>query len=695
MTHRWPDLTGIAYGGDYNPEQWPREVWAEDARLMREAGVNFVSLGMFSWALMEPAPGEFDFDWLDEILGLMGDHGIAVDLGTPTAAPPAWFYADHPDSRVVTRNGTVISNGSRGMVSHSSPAYREACLRITTQLARRYAKHPAVVMWHVHNEYGAPVGEDYSLHSTKAFRKWLQARYGTIEALNTAWGTTFWGQRYTKWEHINAPAESASVVNSSHRLDFARFTDHQLRECFIAERDAIRAYATQPITTNFMANQYWGCDLWAWAKELDVISDDHYLVAADSHPEIHLAMAADLTRSVAGGKPWFLLEHSTSAVNWQPRNTAKRRGEMARNSLAHFARGADGLGFFQWRASRYGVEKFHSAMIPHAGTQTRVWKEVVDLGRKVSTLTQAQGATVLSEVAVLWDFESFWAEDLQWGPSTDLDHRERVRAYYERLWRDGLTVDFALPSHDLSRYRLVVVPAQYMLSASDAENLSRYVKQGGTLVVSYFSAVVDEHDAVHYGGFGAPLREVLGIRIEEYLPFLEGQQASVRWSEHPGHSGGSQLETVTEVWSEDLHLTTATSAATFLDGPAAGFPAVTRNQYGEGTAWYISTRLDGPGIQHTMRQVYVDAGITAGKLPEGVEAVTRRQDDGNTFTTVINHLDRDVTVSLGRHQWTDLITGTENTESLTVEAGAVAVLRSRAPEGIFGPEAGPHRTSDT
>lgn len=695
MTRIWPALDGIAYGGDYNPEQWPREVWAEDARLMREAGVNFVSVGMFSWALMEPAPGEFDLTWLDELLELMHRHGIAVALGTPTAAPPAWFYAQHPDSRVVTRDGTVINNGSRGMVSHSSPAYREACLRITTELARRYADHPAVVMWHVHNEYGTPVGEDYSEHSARAFRQWLHGRYDTLDALNSAWGTAFWGQHYTHWEHISTPSVSASVVNPSQRLDFARFTDHQLRECFIAERDVIRAHASQPITTNFMANQHWGCDLWAWAEEVDVVSDDHYLVAADPNPEIHLAMAADLTRSTAGGRPWFLLEHSTSAVNWQPRNTAKRPGEMARNSLAHFARGADGLGFFQWRASRHGAEKFHSTMLPHAGTQTRIWREVLDLGRTVSALTDAQGSTVLSQAAVLWDFESFWAQDLQWGPSVDLDHKERVRAYYERLWRDGITVDFALPGHDLSEYRLVVVPAQYMLSVPDAENLARYVEQGGTLVVSYFSAVVDEHDAVHHGGFGAPLREVLGLHVEEYLPLLEHQQVAVHWEDRPGGAGGPAPQTSADVWQEHLHATTAQTLATFVDGPGAELPAVTRHRHGRGTAWYVSTRLDAQGLQHLMGQAYEDAGLTAARLPEGVEAVTRRHDDGTTFTTVINHLDQDLRLPLDGPACTDLLTGTEATESLDLAAGAVVVLHSTAPEGAFGRRPAPSRHTAT
>jgi len=303
----WPKVDGIAYGGDYSPEQWPREIWHEDVALMRTAGVNLVSIGIFSWALLETSEGVFDFAWLDDVIDLLHENGIRVDLGTPTAAPPAWFYAAHPDARVVTRDGVTLTHGSRGMASHSAPAYREAIVRITDALAERYANHPAVVMWHVHNEYGTPVGEDYSAHAIAAFRVWLQERYGSLAALNAAWGTAFWGQWYHAWEEISAPAASASVVNPAQRLDFARFTDDQLRECFILERDTIRRHATQPVTTNFMANQSWTTDLWAWAREVDIVADDHYLWAADREGEIGLAMAADLTRSVGAGAPWILM----------------------------------------------------------------------------------------------------------------------------------------------------------------------------------------------------------------------------------------------------------------------------------------------------------------------------------------------------------------------------------------------------
>ena len=578
-TNPWPALRGIAYGGDYTPEQWPRETWDEDVALMREAGVNLVSVGIFSWALLETSEGVFDFAWLDEL------HRPAArqrHLGRPR----------HPD-RVAAR---VVLRGPPRRARHHRATARSW---VSARAAWRRTRRPRTARRSCASRRRSPSATRSiprsccgtsttstacpSARTTPSSRcapgaSGCGERYGTLDDLNRAWGTAFWGQHYGEWEHIGAPAAAPSVVNPAQRLDFARFTDHQLRECFIAERDAIRAHASQPITTNFMANQSWTTDLWAWAREVDIVSDDHYLWAADPEGEIGLAIAADLSRSVGGGKPWILMEHSTSAVNWQPRNVAKRPGEMARNSLSHLGRGADAILFFQWRASRSGAEKFHSAMLPHAGTSSRVWREVVDLGDTLGRLDEVRGSRVVADVAILWDFESFWAQDLEWRPSEDVAHAERVRAFYERCWRDGITVDFALPGHDLSAYRLVIAPAQYLLSdggCREPHALRRAGRHARRLVLLRHRRRERRRARGRFrraaarrarrGGRGVPA----AARGRHMRRRLDGEGATYSSA---------------DVWQEHLIVDDAEVRGTYVDGPGAGMPAITRNRHGAGTA---------------------------------------------------------------------------------------------------------------
>jgi beta-galactosidase len=672
MHSRWPRLDGLAYGGEYNPEQWPEEVWEQDVALMREAGVTLVSVGIFSWGTLEPRPGEYEFGWLDQVLDLLHGAGIAVDLGTPTAAPPPWFLHRHPEARPVTRDGLVLGGGSRQAYCPSSPAYAAAAGEITRRLARRYGTHPAVVLWHVNNEYGAPLGECYCETSAAAFRAWLRDRYGELDALNDHWGATFWSNRHGDWDEIDVPRTSTSVVDPAQRLDFARFSSAALLDCFRRERDILHELSPGiPVTTNFMANNCKSVDYWRWAPEVDVISNDNYLSAEDPESRVGLAMSADLTRSLAGGGPWLLMEHSTSAVSWQPRNIAKRPGEMRRNSLAHVARGADGALFFQWRAGRIGAEKHHSAMLPQGGTGTRVWREVVALGAEIASLAELRGTVVEPDIALVWDWESWWAQELEWRPSVDLGYLERIRAWYEAALRAGLTADFAHAEADLSRYRLVVVPALYLTTERAAANMRRYVEGGGTLVVSCFSGIVDDSDRVYPGPYPGALRDVLGLTVEEWLPMRAGDRVCLTWDE-PGIS-----QPAADAWSEAVVLAGAKPVAWYADGPAAGGPAITRYDLGEGRSWYVSARTDAPTTAAVLAAACGSAGLNPpaspaqpGAWPRDLEII-RRTDGRRRFVMLINHGDTAAAVRLAGRV-------------VSVPAGDVQVITGESDSGDQG-----------
>ena len=670
----------LAYGADYNPEQWPEEVWAEDARLMREAGVNLVNLGIFAWPQLEPEPGVFDFSLLDKVIGLLAEAGVEVDLATPTAAPPNWFLTRYPHVRPVLDDGLVLGTSSRQTYCPHSPEYREACVRIADVLARRYAAHPSVTMWHVHNEYGAPTGECYCAVSAEAFRTWLRAKYHTLDALNEAWTATFWGQLYTAWEQIDTPKRTPMAdVNPAHRLDFRRFTSDTTLELYTGQRDAIKAAladagrAEIPVTTNFQLINCKSLDFWSWAREVDVAANNHYLTAEAADNHIELALTADFSRSMRRGAPWLVMEHSTGAVSWQPRNIAKRPGEMRRNTLAHIARGADGALFFQWRASRGGGEKFHSAMLPHGGTDTRIWREAVALGADLKALREIAGSRVASDVAVLWDWESWWALEQVFRPSVDLNFKERQLAYYEQLWRAHVQTDFAHPADDLSGYRLVVVPQMYLCREQWAKNLRDYVAGGGTLVVSYFSGIVDEDDAVHLGGYPGVLRELLGVTVGEFLPLRAGEQAALAANASTAAATFTSSASHGTVWTEELGLHGAEAAYRYTSGPAAGAPAVTRHRRENGTVWYVSTSPDPATLREILRAAAADAGVPFDTdTPDTLETVERRSESGARYRFLINHGSDPAPVPA---PGLDLLTGETCSTADHVPPGAVRVLR--------------------
>lgn len=667
----WNSLHGIAYGGDYNPEQWPEDVRREDIELMKEAGVNFLSVAIFSWGLLEPVEGQYDFGWLDEVMDNLHQAGIKVALATATASPPAWLARKYPEILPITAEGTRLERGSRRHYTPSSSVYRRYATTMTRVLAERYKDHPALALWHVDNELGCHVGEFYGEEDAAAFRAWLERRYGTIDVLNEAWGTAFWSQHYASFEEIVPPGAAPTTLNPGQQLDFARFNSWAFIDYYRALLAVIREVTPNiPATTNFMVSSATKTlDYFDWSKDMDVIANDHYLVAADPEREIELAFSADLTRGVAGGEPWILMEHSTSAVNWQPHNQPKMPGEMLRNSLAHVARGADAVMFFQWRQSQAGSEKFHSAMVPQGGRDTQVWRNVVELGDALSKLESVKGSRVESHVAIVFDYEAWWASELDSHPSQSLKYLETMRAFHRSLYLRGVTSDFVHPSADLSGYDLILVCTLYAVTDSDAASIAAAAKGGATVLISYFSGIVDERDHVRLGGYPGAFRELLGIRTEEFHPLFPGSTLTL--------SDG----TVGSLWSEHVHVAEsergpAEVLATFTDYPLDGVPALTRRSAGAGAAWYLATLPDADGIDSLTARLLEEAGVRAvTEASAGVELSRRRSADGRSFLFAINHSREDLMV---KADGDELLGGVRF--SGVVPAGAVAVIAEDQPK---------------
>lgn len=652
--YRWPQpLSGqqerIWYGGDYNPDQWPEEVWDDDVRLMKKAGVNLVSVGIFSWAKIETSEGVYDFDWLDRIIDKLGEAGVAVDLASATASPPMWLTQAHPEVLWKDYRGDVCQPGARQHWRPTSPVFREYALKLCRAMAEHYKGNPYVVAWHVSNEYGCHNRFDYSEDAEHAFQQWCEERYGTIDAVNDAWGTAFWAQRMNDFSEIVPPRfiGDGNFMNPGKLLDFKRFSSDALKAFYIAERDTLAEITPDlPLTTNFMVSASGSVlDYDDWGDEVDFVSNDHYFIPGEAHLD-ELAFSASLVDGIARRDPWFLMEHSTSAVNWREINYRKEPGQLVRDSLAHVAMGADAVCYFQWRQSKAGAEKFHSAMVPHAGEDSAVFRDVCELGADLNKLSDEGilgSRLAKSRVAVVFDYESEWATEHTATPTQHVHHVDEPLAWFRALADQGVTADVVPVRGAWDDYEMVVLPSVYLLSEETTRRVRDYVVGGGRLVVTYYTGISDEKDHVWLGGYPGSIRDVVGVRVEEFMP-MGNDFTGV--PDHLDLSNGAVAHDIADVIGSVDE--SATVLATFKDDPWTGMdgvPAIVAHTFGEGRSVYVGARLGRDGIALSLPEILDSLGMAeAGGNDGRVLHVEREGADGSRFVFSFNRTHETVRV---------------------------------------------------
>ena len=681
-------IKGLLHGGDYNPDQWLNypEVLKEDVRLMKLAHCNTVSINIFGWSAIEPEEGKYTFEWLDKIMDDMAANNINVILATPSGARPAWMSQKYPEVLRVNRDRTKNLHGQRHNHCFTSPVYREKTRNINALLAKRYKDNPALMMWHISNEYG---GECHCEKCQEAFRDWLKKKYDNdIEKLNDAWWTGFWSHRFNDFSQIESPSEKGEMFVHGHNLDWNRFVTDQTIDFYKSEIAPIREITPDvPVTANFMGDYphmglFTGLDYWKFAKEVDIASWDSY-PAWHNNFETTYDLAAnvgfvnDIYRSLKGGQSFLIMENAPSLVNWHQVNKLKRPGVHFLSAMQSLSHGADSVLYFQWRKGRGASEKFHGAVVDHCGHEnTRVFRDVTEVGEALEKLTEIQGSTKEAKVAIIFDVENKWAiDDLQGLKMQKKGYEERCQEVYRVFWQKGISTDVINMDCDLSKYKLVVAPMLYMIRPGVAERLTKFVEDGGTFVTTFFSGIVDENDLCFLGGFPGPLRKMKGIWAEEIDSLYDEECNHMIVKDNCTFNSKKEYEI--KDYCELIHAESAEVLAEYKDDFYAGMPVLTVNNYGKGKCYYIAAKMDRDFNDDFYGKLAEDLGIKSvieGKLPLGVTA-QERSNGKDTFTFIMNFSEEEKVVELGNVVYTDMLNGEEVSGTLVLPKYKVRVLK--------------------
>jgi beta-galactosidase len=663
----------VLYGGDYNPEKWPREIWREDMRLFGLAGIDILTVNVFSWAALQPSEDEYNFSVLDDIIETAKNADMKICLATGTATHPAWMARKYPEVLRVNTDGSKRKFGDRHNSCPNSKIYRLHSARLARKLAERYGKLDNLAAWHVSNEYG---GYCFCANCESAFRKWLMRKYKTIDALNYAWNTAFWGHTYYDWEDIVVPSrlggewEPNRTSCQIQSIDYRRFYSDSLLECYLEEANVLKEVTPNiPVTTNMMGT-FWDLDYFKWGKHVDFISWDNY--PSPESPYTRTAMNHALMRGCGSGKPFVLMEQTPSVTNWQPFNSLKRRGIMRLWSYQALAHGSDTVMFFQMRRSRGCCEKFHGAVIDHCGHEnTRIFRETAELGQELKKLGGAfLESRLSSEAAVLYDWDNWWAAHFSAGPTVNMNYIEEIHRFYDALARQNISADIIGVDTPLSGYKILFAPILYMIKPGFAEKLTEYVRNGGILVTTYFSGMTDENDLVTTSGYPGELRSLCGVWVEETDALPTGRTNGLVIKDGP----------LAGTWKADLlcdimYPEGAETIAVYESDFYAGTPSLCRNRFGKGQVWYFGARPQAAFVSRFTAHICGECGIKPVFPPQdGIEAV-RRVKEGREFIFILNHNSAETEVIIP-FACRDLLTGRDFSPSsrYTLPAAGVLIL---------------------
>lgn len=625
----------ILYGGDYNPNQWPKDIWQEDMRIFKDAHINTATINVFSWAKIQPSEHEYNFDELDEIVDMLSKENYDIVFATSTAALPGWMVRKYPEVMFTDYEGRQHKFGGRHNACPNSFVFKHYARELAYKLAERYADNPHVTCWHVSNEYG---NECFCENCQKAFRVWLKDKYKTIDALNRAWNMEFWGHTVYDWDDVVPPNALSDGIGSEKTafagisIDYRRFYSDSQLACFKMERDAIRSVKPDAFVTTNLMGTFKGLDYFKWAKEMDVVSWDNY--PSYDTPWSSIAMTHDLMRGLKD-EPFMLMEQTPSQQNWQKYNSLKRPGQMRAQSYQTLAHGADTIQFFQLRRSVGGCEKFHGAVIAHAGSEnTRVFREVAQLGAELESFGDCTlGSRNEAEVGLIFDWDNYWALEYTSGPSEDLKYVDQIHQYYQYFYKKNIGVDMIPVDADFSKYKIVVAPVLYMVKDGMKEALENFVKNGGILITTFMSGIVGQSDNVYLGGYPGPLREMAGVWVEEIDALAPEQKNKAKFADGSTAACG--------LLGDLMHLEGAKALASYEEDFYAGMPAASKNTYGKGTTYYIATQFEEEGLAKILDQAVQEAGVSS-VIPEetGLEVVTRVSDT-TRFYFVMNFTDEE------------------------------------------------------